>query len=148
MSSIPPNLAALLDDAFTTIRKDDFNTAQHLSNVATRICAAAWSRHLHDREHKDNRNEHELIVLQNTMRICRESGSERDSGLPFNLSELRIAVATALLHDLRPMDRTGWSRRSSQSHGRWCDRCPFSPHVGSLFGIGRNRPMCGLHRLS
>ena len=75
------------------------------SRSRTRLYERAYHDKLKDRTPEDNRPEHELVVLRNTLRICWRSGHERASDDPFDRSELRIAVATALLHDLRFIPR-------------------------------------------
>lgn len=96
---VPDDLHTLLVSAFAVI--DDRLVADELLAFAVKVYELAYIARLKDRTAADNRPEHELVVLRNTLRICWRSGAERDSGLPFDRCELRIAIAIALLHDLR-----------------------------------------------
>lgn len=102
MPEVPGKLRTLLDAPFEVI--DNHALAGALSALAQDLYQRAYSRKLKDRTHEDNRPEHELVVLRNTMRICWRSGAERPGG-PFTVSELRVAVAVSLLHDLRFVPR-------------------------------------------
>lgn len=93
----------LLTDAFAVI--DDRQAADDLFAFAAQVYDLAYTTRLKDRTPEDNRPEHEMVVLRNTLRICSRSGAERDSGLSFDRSELRVAIAIALLHDLRFIPR-------------------------------------------
>jgi len=99
----PEPLRALLDTAFVLI--DDAALVDDLRAFARRVYALAWDARLRHRTPEDNRPEHELVVLRDTVRIAWRSGRERNSGDPFDRSDLRVAVATALLHDLRFLRR-------------------------------------------
>jgi hypothetical protein len=101
--SVPDGLLRLLNKAFEVV--DDDGVAHELCEFGTRVYELAYHERLKERTPEDNRPEHELVVLRNTMRICWRSGRERDSGHPFNRQELRVAVATSLLHDLRFIPR-------------------------------------------
>ena len=79
--------------------------ADDLRALAFGLYEQAYNTRLWERTAEDNRPEHELIVLGNTVRVCWRSGEERSSGYPFTRSELRVAVATAILHDLRFIPR-------------------------------------------
>lgn len=103
MTHVPDSLRALLGAAFEVI--DNQRIAADLSLLAYKLYGRAYLEKLKDRTPRDNRLEHELIVLRNTMRICWRSGHERESGYPFNRAELRVAVATSLLHDLHFIPR-------------------------------------------
>lgn len=97
-ASIPAQLLALLESCADEV--DDLAVRARLVNLAFAIYERAYELRLGQRTPEDNRPEHELVVLRATLRICWRSGAERSSGRPFDESELRVAVATALLHDL------------------------------------------------
>ena len=99
---VPEELHNLLVSAFAVI---DDRCVDELLAFAAQLYELAYATRLKDRTPEDNRPEHELVVLRNTLRISWRSGAERDSGLPFDRSELRVAVASALLHDLRFIPR-------------------------------------------
>ncbi len=103
MSSIPSDLLTLLRSTFHCI--NDRKIADELCTFGTQLYEIVYTKHLHERTPADNRPEHELVVLRNAMRICWRSGRERDSGHRFDIHELRVAVATSLLHDLRFVPR-------------------------------------------
>jgi hypothetical protein len=103
MPSSFEDLVRLLQSAFDVV--DDKVVATDLAAFATELYTIAFDERLKDRTAEDNRNEHEIVVLRNTVRICWRSGRERASGRPFDRQELRVAVATALLHDLRFIPR-------------------------------------------
>jgi hypothetical protein len=103
MSSKFEGLIPLLQSAFEVI--DNRTIARDLTAFATEIYSLAYDERLKDRTREDNRKEHELVVLHNTIRIRWRSGRERLSGYPFDRHELRVAVATSLLHDLRFIPR-------------------------------------------
>lgn len=100
---VPEPLRDLLDASFRVV--DDGPLADDLRGFARQVYPLAWHARLRHRTPEDNRPEHELVVLRDTVRIAWRSGRERDSGEPFGRSDLRVAVATALLHDLRFLRR-------------------------------------------
>ncbi len=99
MIPIPEPLLGLLDAAFVVITNGSL--ADDLRAFARQVYSLAYDTRLRFRTPEDNRPEHELVVLRDTVRICWRSGHERESDEPFAAWELRVAVATALLHDLR-----------------------------------------------
>jgi len=103
ITAVPENLTSLLKDCFQVI--DDYRIAGGLSDLAFSLYERAFEARLKNRTPEDNRPEHEIVVLKNTLRICWRSGRERESGYPFDRSEFRVAVATSLLHDLRFIPR-------------------------------------------
>ena len=116
MHCVPEYLRSLITLAFGAI--NDRSVAEDLHHLADRLYERAYRARLGLRTSDDNRPEHEPIVLGHTMRICWHSGAERASGLPFSLSEFRIAVAVSLLHDLEPIPRvTEEMIRNAENHG-------------------------------
>lgn len=103
MTPVPTRLTTLLDEAFLDIQ--EYDGWPNLHELAEKLYAQAYHDRLQYRTPADNRPEHELIVLRTTMRICFRSGHERASKNPFTREEMRVAVATALLHDLRFIPR-------------------------------------------
>lgn len=99
MATVPEVHWALLDRAFAFGELGLL--AEELRTFARELYQRAFDARLKDRTLEDNRGEHELVVLRYTLRICCRSGQERESGQPFDRSDYRVAIATALLHDLR-----------------------------------------------
>ncbi|MCA9176911.1 MAG: hypothetical protein KDB14_20625 [Planctomycetales bacterium] len=103
MTPVPDKLTELLEAAFREVA--DASWAELLLPFARELYRQAYAFRLHQRTAADNRIEHELVVLRNTLRIAWHSGAERASGLPFSLHEWRVAIAVSLLHDLRFIPR-------------------------------------------
>ena len=107
-----------------------------MHRLAILLYERAYQARLRFRTGDDNRLEHEPIVLSNAMRICWRSGPERASGLPFSLSELRVALAVSLLHDLESIPRV------SEEMIRDAERRGEDPEVTRLREVKATRAPC------
>ncbi|MEM7233122.1 MAG: hypothetical protein AAF517_13150 [Planctomycetota bacterium] len=111
-AQVPAFLVERLEKAFEVVSERGLR--DRLRRFGSSLYEEAFHRYLCDqRVAADNGISHELVVLADTMRICVRSGSERDSGSPFDERELLVAVAVSLLHDLRPMKRGSSSPEES-----------------------------------
>ena len=92
MSSIPSAVEALFRTALEPILNTEVR--MQLSEEGWTLYQNAWERHIQHRTHADNRLEHELVVLRHFFEI-----TTPDNERPFSISELRVGMATCILHD-------------------------------------------------
>ncbi|MDY3551146.1 hypothetical protein R5W24_000221 [Gemmata sp. JC717] len=88
-SAPPESFGAMLEQALGAVVK--ISERDDLRAVARAVSHAAWDRFIGSRGPRDNRQEHEWVVLANVLRIAE---AER-----LTLSEKRVAVAFTFTHD-------------------------------------------------
>lgn len=98
MSHIPKALEAQLAAAFENVMHPEIRA--QLAAEGRDLYQTAWNRYFRHRTHADNRLEHELVVLKHFFQIAGDPSTEEPiPAPPLSLSELRVGLATCILHD-------------------------------------------------
>ncbi|MEZ6139969.1 MAG: hypothetical protein R3B84_05300 [Zavarzinella sp.] len=115
-STLPAHLIELLDNSLHGLENHDHSG--ELRHFAKTLYQAAYQFRFQYRTADDNRLEHELIVLENAIRIGLKVGANLESPTPRTVGDFQVLIISALLHDLRFIRRiTEQDLRYVKEHG-------------------------------